>query len=136
MSVPKIWHTSISRHQSLSVRESREASRLATIPTSPNATELRTRSNPSRRAEANAALDPRSLLDFHLCPAQGTHPISQLILKPLTLLVLSHLLVAGLPQVDDSFASQVLRLDFGTVEKLCHRLFLLPFERPPPECGP
>ena len=59
-SVPKIWHTSISRHQSLSVRESREASRLATIPTSPNATELRTRSNPSRRAEAIAALDPRS----------------------------------------------------------------------------
>jgi hypothetical protein len=42
----------------------------------------------------------------------------------------------GLPQVDDSFASQVLRLDFGTVEKLCHRLFLPPFERPPPECGP
>src|SRR5262249_49559738 len=135
MSVPKIWHTSINRHQSLSVRESREASRLATIPTSPNATELRTRSNPSRRAEAIAALDPRSQTTTSTS-FQPRARIRSAKSKPLTLLVLSHLLVAGLPQVDDGFASQVLRLDFGTVEKLCHRLFLLPFEKPPPECGP
>src|SRR3981081_2732467 len=50
MSVPKIWHTSNSRHQSLSVRDSRDTSRLPTIPTSPSATKLRTRSKPSRWA--------------------------------------------------------------------------------------
>src|SRR5260370_42235189 len=74
MSVPKIWHTSSKRHQSLPVRDSLETSRLPTIPTSPNATELRTRSNPSRRAEAMAALDPRSPSTISTCSQRGHQP--------------------------------------------------------------
>src|ERR1700730_10961262 len=37
------------------------------MPTSPSATELRTRSKPSRWAEAMPALDPRSLLIISIC---------------------------------------------------------------------
>jgi hypothetical protein len=80
------------------VRDSRETSRLPTIPTSPKATELRTHSNPSRRAEAMAALDPRSLYDkLHLLPTQGTYPLGYFILKLLTFLILPYLFVGRLP---------------------------------------
>src|ERR1035438_2495083 len=72
MRVPKTWHTSSNRHQSLSVRDNRETSRLPTIPTSPRATELRTRSNPSRRAEAMAALSPDITPQNYSFPPKGS----------------------------------------------------------------
>jgi hypothetical protein len=40
--------------------------------------------------------------------------------------LLSYLLFAGLPKVDDRLASQMLRFDFGIVQELCHFL-LSPF---------
>src|SRR5215472_1003378 len=145
MSVPKIWHTSSSRHQSLSVRDSRDTSRLPTMPTSPSATKLRTRSKPSRWAEARPALDPRSLLTISTCfqPSARTRSatayleeLTFLILSHLFFLILSHLFFAGLPKVDNRLASQVLRFDFGIVQDLCHWLFPPPRERPLPERGP
>src|SRR5215510_1693729 len=116
MSVPKIWHTSNSRHQSLSVRDSRDTSRLLTIPTS--------RSKPSRWAAARPALDPRSLLMV----STSCQPCART--RSVTFLILSYLLFAGLPKVDDRLANQMLRFDFGIVQELCHFLFSPPRETP------
>src|SRR5690348_8904735 len=74
--------------------------------------------------------------DFDLLPAQRTHPFGHGILEKLALLILSYLFFAGLPQVDNRLASQVLRFDFGIVQDLCHCRFPAPRERPLPERGP
>src|SRR6516162_906043 len=95
--------------------------RLPTTPTSPNATELRTRSNPSRRAEAMAAGSKVTVDNLHLFPTQSTHPFGHVILKTLAFLILPYLLLAGLSQVDDGFASQVLRFDLWIVQRLRHQ---------------
>src|SRR5215472_5852567 len=73
--------------------------------------------------------------DLHLIPAQCTHPFGHGILQVLTFLILPYLLVAGLPQVDDGFTSQMFRLNLGMVQDLCHHSFLPLRERPPPERG-
>src|ERR1700757_1317604 len=131
MSVPKIWHTSNSRHQSLSVRDSRDTSRLPTIPTSPSgyraedALKAFALCGGKARARSQVIID-----DLDLLPAQRTHPFGHRILEELTFLILSYLLFAGLPKVDDRLASQMLRFDFGTVQELCHFLFSPPRETP------
>ena len=71
-----------------------------------------------------------------LLPAQRTHSFGHRILEELTFLVLSYLLFAGLPKVDDRLASQMLRFDFGIVQELYHFLFSSPRETPLLERGP
>src|SRR5271170_758806 len=135
LTVSKI-RSSSSLHQSLSVRDSLETSQLPTIPTSPNATELRTRSNPSRRPRSDAGTRSEIGTDnLHGFPTQAEHPLGHVILEALALLVVPHLFLAGLAQVDDRFARQVLRLDFGIVQDLIHQL-ALEIQRLSPECGP
>src|SRR5207248_3189026 len=66
--------------------------------------------------------------DFDLLPAQRTHSFGHGILEKLALLILSYLFFAGLPQVENRLASQVLRFDFGIVQDLCHCRFPPPRE--------
>src|SRR6516162_7981165 len=77
------------------------------------------------RARSQVVID-----DLDLLPAQRTHPFGHRILEALTFLILSYLLFAGLPKVDDRLASQMLRFDFGIVQELCHFLFSTPREPP------
>src|SRR5689334_14188030 len=95
--VPKIWHTSSRRHQSLSVRDSLETSQLPTIPTSPNATALNTFEPLLARGGDAGAASEITIYILLLFPTQVPPSLRQVILKALTLLVLPHLFVAGLP---------------------------------------
>src|SRR6202007_1594065 len=70
------------------------------------------------RARSQVSID-----DLDLLPAQRTHPFGHRILEELTFLIVSYLLFAGLPKVDDRLASQMLRFDFGNVQDLYHFLF-------------
>src|SRR5579864_1952722 len=137
MSVSKIWHTSSRRHQSLSVRDSLETSQLPTIPTSPNATEPEDAFESFATGRSDAGTRSEIGTDYlHRFPAEVAHPFGHVILKTLTLLVLPHLFLAGLAQVDDRFARQVLRLDFGIAQELIHQRSLLEIQRLSPACGP
>jgi hypothetical protein len=83
------------------------------------------------RARSQVSID-----DFDLLPAQRTHPFGHRILEELTFLILSYLFFAGLAEIDNRLAGQVLRFDFGIVQDLCHWLFSPPRERPRLERGP